>query len=70
MCYNIVSAGNVSAAFPTPYDPALEVLPQWAIGVLAATVGITVFWIICVIILVRNTLTSLCIVMITALGCV
>lgn len=49
-CY--VLTGNVSGAFPTPYDLSNEVLPSWAIAVVSAAAGVTLLWVIAIILLV------------------
>ena len=51
LCSHVL-AGNVGGAFPTPYDVSNEVLPTWAIAVVTAAGGVTLLWVIAIILLV------------------
>lgn len=49
----VMCAGSVSGVFPTVYDPSGEILPPWAVAVVAAAISVTLLWIVSITLLVQ-----------------
>ena len=50
---NGISSGNVASdAFPVPRDDT-STIPVWALAVIIASAGVTVVWLIAIVLLVR-----------------